>query len=483
MIKFFKKYIKLIVFLTCIALAFLIFGFEAAPKMYEVLLTKDGYIPQILHIKKGDTVKFRSNLNKPFWPASDLHPSHLLYSEFDPKQGIPAESEWTFKFEKRGVWHFHDHLDPTKRGTVIVGNLNIEALKKMRDLVSYALIRLVGKDIYIVQMINACPKETEFEVGKKCWEAAISNIDKYFGINGAFEFLEKENKANINFAGTCHYYAEYIGFLSYERFFNGELSQIYKNANICGYGYYHSFLQEWISHTRDLPTAKEYCMSITEKGGNLDDQKNCFFGLGIGLTFLNMKDFQKEDDVIINKSISSCLKLKLQDLKMYDTCVDGVLSGLSHLYFGDHGLKLIINSNNPFWVCDKLSESFKDRCYPILTEVVYINSNQNFDKTISFIFKNKNAEVQAISLETLGRAIYNRSYMKVLSESGYVQCRKLGKTLMIQSCLKGFFDRYFEVLRPDFERVENIYKPCDVDNMNFLEKKVCEMSFAGSINN
>lgn len=87
---------------------------------YSIVLGEDGFSPKNLTIKKGDRVKFTTTLNRTYWPASDLHPTHELYSEFDPKQPIPPDEEWTFRFNQKGKWSFHDHMGPSNRGTIAV---------------------------------------------------------------------------------------------------------------------------------------------------------------------------------------------------------------------------------------------------------------------------------------------------------------------------------------------------------------------------
>ncbi len=94
---------------------------ESATKSGTVItLTPLGFQPTDITIKKGDRVIFRSIEGKPFWPASDLHPSHLLYPEFDPKQPIAPDATWSFVFEKVGTWPYHDHLEPYFTGKIHV---------------------------------------------------------------------------------------------------------------------------------------------------------------------------------------------------------------------------------------------------------------------------------------------------------------------------------------------------------------------------
>jgi plastocyanin len=86
----------------------------------SVVLTEQGFMPQEVTIKKGGTVTFTTNNGKPFWPASDPHPSHSIYPEFDPRAPIAADSTWSFSFDKVGNWGYHDHLRSYYTGTIHV---------------------------------------------------------------------------------------------------------------------------------------------------------------------------------------------------------------------------------------------------------------------------------------------------------------------------------------------------------------------------
>ncbi len=85
-----------------------------------VVLEEDGFNPSEITILKGQSVTFKTNRSKQFWPASDLHPSHGIYPEFDPQLPIIPNASWTFKFEEVGGFKYHDHLAPSYRGIVNV---------------------------------------------------------------------------------------------------------------------------------------------------------------------------------------------------------------------------------------------------------------------------------------------------------------------------------------------------------------------------
>jgi len=87
---------------------------------HEVILTADGYIPEDITIKKGEAVIFRTTEGNLFWPASNIHPSHTIYPEFDPKIPVSPDETWAFVFDELGAWKYHDHLNPIYRGVINV---------------------------------------------------------------------------------------------------------------------------------------------------------------------------------------------------------------------------------------------------------------------------------------------------------------------------------------------------------------------------
>lgn len=85
-----------------------------------IVRTESGYEPKELTVKKGDIVLWTNQSGEFHWPASDLHPTHGIYPEFDPLKPIAEGEEWKFKFDKVGVWKFHDHIRANKVGTITV---------------------------------------------------------------------------------------------------------------------------------------------------------------------------------------------------------------------------------------------------------------------------------------------------------------------------------------------------------------------------
>ncbi len=87
---------------------------------HQVVLRETGYDPAEITIAKGDVIDFSTARGFEHWPASNLHPTHNMYSAFDPRKPVPADQIWSFQFTKPGVWKFHDHLNSTFSGVVTV---------------------------------------------------------------------------------------------------------------------------------------------------------------------------------------------------------------------------------------------------------------------------------------------------------------------------------------------------------------------------
>lgn len=101
---------------------------------YVVIYDGNSYQPATLKIKLGETVTFVNRSNRAMWPASDVHPTHTLYDDtslsehcpnpdntsFDACQGIQPGGSWSFIFKKKGSWKYHDHLNPSATGVIIV---------------------------------------------------------------------------------------------------------------------------------------------------------------------------------------------------------------------------------------------------------------------------------------------------------------------------------------------------------------------------
>ena len=85
-----------------------------------VLYQSSGFGATEIRLKAGDMLTFTNQSGSLMWVASEEHPEHDDYPEFDAKRGYPKDESYTFTFRKVGTWRYHNHLNPSHTGTVIV---------------------------------------------------------------------------------------------------------------------------------------------------------------------------------------------------------------------------------------------------------------------------------------------------------------------------------------------------------------------------
>ena len=109
-------------------------GGSVGERRHSVDVTNDGFVPRNLEINAGDTVIWTNRISRQTWPATAVHPTHTVYpgstrsrcgsgtaeDMFDACKGLNIGETYSFIFEERGSWSYHDHLRNSVRGTVIV---------------------------------------------------------------------------------------------------------------------------------------------------------------------------------------------------------------------------------------------------------------------------------------------------------------------------------------------------------------------------
>lgn len=88
--------------------------------VFKVVYDGASFAPKIVNARKGDIVVFENSSLGEFWVASDPHPTHTGYPEFNSDKGLPPGESFSFKFEKSGTFGYHNHLNSSIFGEVVV---------------------------------------------------------------------------------------------------------------------------------------------------------------------------------------------------------------------------------------------------------------------------------------------------------------------------------------------------------------------------
>lgn len=99
-----------------------------------VTYTDQGFSPKEISIPLGTTVNFVNQSSGKMWVASAKHPDHTVYSGTSLSQHCPDTADsafdecigddpgktYSFKFNKEGVWKYHDHINSNMFGSIVV---------------------------------------------------------------------------------------------------------------------------------------------------------------------------------------------------------------------------------------------------------------------------------------------------------------------------------------------------------------------------
>lgn len=83
-------------------------------------ITAQGFDPRNMEITKEESVLFINDDVSAHWPASDVHPLHTTCPGFDALRGLKTGEQYRIAFTKSQTCPFHDHLDPSLAGSIVI---------------------------------------------------------------------------------------------------------------------------------------------------------------------------------------------------------------------------------------------------------------------------------------------------------------------------------------------------------------------------
>ncbi|MCH7730573.1 hypothetical protein IID21_03545 [Patescibacteria group bacterium] len=425
----------------------MVMGFSFG-SIHTVELREDGFFPRQLTIKKGDTVKFITKMDKPFWPASSVHPDHNIYPEFDPRKPIESNEAWSFRFNKEGEWEYHDHLNPLYSGVIIAGK---ESLFSRVD----------------------C-KQNE----PRCWQETIENALAEGGIEGGFFALSDLYDNDPSFRSDCHGYTHIIGEEASSVFARGEDMALTTKASYCGYGFYHGFMETLLQTTGDLSQAREFCDYVDKQlaSQNPGAWRACSHGIGHGTVDGSDPRTWGDAEAMIAEGLRLCEILSSEEFQK-DLCASGVFNSLAIMHY-DPKYKLEINNADPYWICQKQTVGyFKKPCYEEMNTLTLRSSGNDFSKASFHVENIEESEYAVFAIQSLAAyassfAIKDASYREFIAT-----CQSLSEHLKIP-CVAGFAAGLLEHGPPEREYVAAL-DYCASEMLTEKEKEACYKRLLG----
>lgn len=93
---------------------------EEEIKTAAISLTNEGFILNSLEVSKGTKVVWTNNASSSAQISSDPHPLHTDFPEFGTGPALQTGQTFEFTFNKEMTFKYHDHLNASSTGTIIV---------------------------------------------------------------------------------------------------------------------------------------------------------------------------------------------------------------------------------------------------------------------------------------------------------------------------------------------------------------------------
>lgn len=417
-------------------------------KTYTVVLTENGFEPQILEINRGDTVIFKTNVTRSFWPASDPHPTHTVYSEFDPKRPVISTEEWSFTFKSSGTWAFHDHLSISLNGKIIVKENKKSSLKSSNEICD--------------------DSNTQ---GEYCFDEQIRSIVIEKGINTAFELLaQKYDTGSI--PAACHWSAHKIGEEAYLEQQRGKPLIMTKDTYYCGYGFYHGYLEVMLRANPDPEKQKDFVVSFCDSaqkeiGGEARD--NCYHGIGSGYTENppNMNVWGK-DEKLVEPGLKICEQL-FANTREWEMCTTGVYAVLAK-FKAEEKYDFSFDKQDPFKFCADSPKKFHRPCYGEMSAKLEKITDGNLTLVSKYI-KNVDINIAKLVVNVAVVTIMQRDILKDDQINFISDCKTFSLDL-IPSCIDGIVWGFLYHGRINEEHVK-AFKFCNSNLFDSKEQDFC----------
>lgn len=455
-----KQWAIILVSGLVVVLAFISIVFrEQALSLFKVHshvieLRADGFHPSKLTITQGDTVVFSTNTGEPFWPASNVHPVHTAFPEFDPKEPVSPDATWSFTFNKPGTYRFHDHIASSFGGEIIV---------ERKD----------GTRVTV-----DCSEQKNVQ----CWEKLMLETLEKEGVESALNTIMRLSETEPSFLNDCHGYSHLIGEKAYELYVTNENFELTPATALCGYGFYHGFMETLLLATGNIEEARAFCRYVDQKlsGQASAAATACFHGTGHGAIDGSDPTTWGNPQAMMEPGFRVCGLLAQTRLEAY-LCETGVFNAIEILSY-DPKYQIGFIADDPYDVlCNKQTLDRREACYSNMFPLILDKADNDIGKAADYINARMIDEDEAAidghtinGLVTLGLMFeYIRLHGEEegYQERGIAFCRQQPEDDQLP-CIEGLSGGHIKYGEPGIEYVKNL-EFCENSMLTSVEKEHC----------
>ena len=361
---------------------------------HEIQMTKAGFVPQVIEIAKGESVTFKNIDSSLHWPASNIHPTHKIYPEFDPLKGIAPGSSWSFKFDTSGQWRFHDHLYPEFTGSISVkGEAKAVVLKDSNQVGILHQIMIDLKKLYYQIFKSALEKDLA-SVNLIKIANDEQKLNYWLEILGGDRMMNKllldsKNGSDID----CHQEAHKIGRLAYKQY-RADVFQ--GNNSSCHSGYYHGAMEAFLAEfgTDNLSEKiNQLCSKFKTSFTNFE----CLHGVGHGV--LAFEDYD------LPQALKLCQTLNIpfaQDSCFGGVFMENIITSQGKGAKSGHETKWV--SSDPYFPCNGIDQNsnIQYQCYLMQSSRMLDLKNYSFSE-VSKLCLDAPLNMKTTCFQSLGR--------------------------------------------------------------------------------
>lgn len=384
---------------------------------HVIELHEEGFYPEEIVIAKGDTLTFVTKRDAPFWPASNVHPTHAIYSEFDSKREIAPGESWNFAFEKIGTWRYHDHSAPYYTGTIVV----------VEELFGHHHDTFADIDC---DNLNDLPRGQK----EKCWDKVLGDAVKTGGTVAALQKFKEMYASDRDFAESgCHWYAHRIGEEAYAEKSDDWIKNLPQEVSYCGYGFVHGFLEHGFREERNIKRAQALCNYLDE---NLSEKLprirlNCYHAIGHG--FVDDPPPQKiwgDPNAIIENALKTCENVSNVPLEIRE-CFDGAFNTLV-IFMQTGQYELESDTEDPLGFCKGTPEKYQQSCYYEFAQVLDVAGERDLAKIAEFVKDIKEGSIAGMVINTAVAGMIQGDVFKTDFTEYLRGCREINERLRLQ---------------------------------------------------
>lgn len=335
--------------------------------------------PKNIQINQGQTVSFENNGKTSKWPASNIHPTHAIYPEFDPKKGIKPGEVWEFKFDKSGKWRYHDHLNPEITGEIIVKSANDGVAEDQpKESLNIKLTEFLLNLYYKIfpQALEDKLSQADLNKAEMMDDQDLKFLLKFAGTEKVLAKLLKDSKEGL--AWDCHQQAHIIGRTAFEVFGKSVFSTSFYN---CHSGYIHGAMEAFIKQNSDIDLKKKV-IDLCNQFDTSFSKFECLHGIGHGI--LAYYDYD------LPESLNFCKALG--DEFSQASCYGGAFMEniMTAIGKGAGGHQTSWVSDDPYFPCNKVDQEdnqLQTQCYLMQTSRMLKLEDYDFQKVSNLCIK------------------------------------------------------------------------------------------------